>query len=171
MGHSAERRTAGHRGGSRIRCVPHDRSEHPYQQNLAGRKIAVVILGKGRWRLIKNRLPAIAAAVAAATPGSFARLRFRSIESGGIGRAGIASAPHEGVAALRCPHRGREDGPSTDALEHFARATRMRLRIAFERQVHSRTPEPLAPKKTGRHSKLAAVGECSGCLTRSAKQR
>lgn len=43
-----------------------------HQQNLSGRKIAIVVLGKGRWRLIKNRLPAIAAAVAAVTPGSFA---------------------------------------------------------------------------------------------------
>lgn len=41
-----------------------------YQQNLTNRKIAILILGKGRWRLIKNRLPEIAAAVAAATPGS-----------------------------------------------------------------------------------------------------
>ena len=30
-----------------------------HQQNLTGRKIAIVVLGKGRWRLIKNRLPAI----------------------------------------------------------------------------------------------------------------
>ena len=43
-----------------------------YQQNLTGRKIAIVVLGKGRWRLIKPRLPAITAAVAAATDGSFA---------------------------------------------------------------------------------------------------
>jgi hypothetical protein len=41
-----------------------------YQQNLTGRKIAIVVLGKGRWRLIKNRLPEIATAVAAADPGS-----------------------------------------------------------------------------------------------------
>jgi predicted nuclease of predicted toxin-antitoxin system len=42
-----------------------------YQQSLTGRKIAIVVLGKGRWRLIRKRLPAIAAAVAATTPGSF----------------------------------------------------------------------------------------------------
>jgi hypothetical protein len=42
-----------------------------HQQNLAGRHVAVVALGKARWRLIQNRLPEIAAAVAAATPGSF----------------------------------------------------------------------------------------------------
>jgi len=41
-----------------------------YQQNLTNRKIAIVVLGKGRWRLIKDRLQEIAAAVAAAMPGS-----------------------------------------------------------------------------------------------------
>jgi hypothetical protein len=30
-----------------------------YQQNLTGRKIAIVVLGKGRWRLIRNRLAAV----------------------------------------------------------------------------------------------------------------
>jgi predicted nuclease of predicted toxin-antitoxin system len=47
-----------------------------YQQNLVGRKIAIVVLDKGRWRLIKNRLPAIAVAVASATPGSFAEIEI-----------------------------------------------------------------------------------------------
>src|SRR5215510_10221242 len=42
-----------------------------YQQNLTGRKIAIVVLAKGRWRLIRRRLTEIAAAVARATPGSF----------------------------------------------------------------------------------------------------
>lgn len=42
-----------------------------YQQNLTGRKIAIVVLGVGRWRLIEPRLAAIAAAVAAAAPGTF----------------------------------------------------------------------------------------------------
>jgi hypothetical protein len=43
----------------------------PFQQRLRDRRIAVVVLSKGRWRLIRQRLPAIAAAVAAAAPGSF----------------------------------------------------------------------------------------------------
>jgi hypothetical protein len=43
----------------------------PYQQNLSQRKIAVVVLGKARWRLIRPKLAEIAAAVNAATPGSF----------------------------------------------------------------------------------------------------
>ena len=47
-----------------------------YQQNLTGRRIAIVVLGKGRWRLIKNRLPAVAAAVAAVTPGSFVEVEI-----------------------------------------------------------------------------------------------
>jgi hypothetical protein len=38
-----------------------------YQQNLAGRKIAIIVL-------VKNRLPTIGAAVAAAAPGSFAEI-------------------------------------------------------------------------------------------------
>ncbi len=47
-----------------------------YQQNLTGRKMAIVVLGKGRWRLIRKRLPAIAAAVAAAMPGSFTEVEI-----------------------------------------------------------------------------------------------
>ncbi len=47
-----------------------------YQQNLTGRQIAVVVLSKGRWRLIKEHLPAIAAAVAVATPGSFTEVEI-----------------------------------------------------------------------------------------------
>ena len=42
-----------------------------YQQNLAKRKIAIVVLGKGRWRLIKPVVGRGAAAVNAATPGSY----------------------------------------------------------------------------------------------------
>lgn len=40
-----------------------------HQQNLTRRKIAVVGLGKARWKLIKERLAGVAAAVAAAKPG------------------------------------------------------------------------------------------------------
>ena len=47
-----------------------------YQQNLTGRNIAVVVLGKGRWRLIRARLAEIAAAVSAATPGSFTEVEI-----------------------------------------------------------------------------------------------
>ncbi len=45
-----------------------------HQQNLAGRTIAIVVLSKGRWRLIKMRLPEILAAVSAAAPGSFSEV-------------------------------------------------------------------------------------------------
>ena len=43
-----------------------------YQQNLAGRKIAIVVLGQGRWSLIKPHVAKVVAAVQAATPGNFA---------------------------------------------------------------------------------------------------
>ena len=42
-----------------------------YQQNLSGRKIGIVVLGKGRWRLIRLRMAEIVAAVDAAAPGSY----------------------------------------------------------------------------------------------------
>ncbi len=47
-----------------------------YQQNLINRKIAIVVLGKARWTLIRARLSAIAAAVNAAAPGSFAEVEI-----------------------------------------------------------------------------------------------
>jgi hypothetical protein len=42
-----------------------------YQQSLAGRKIAVVVLGQGRWSVIKRCVPEIVAAVNTAALGSF----------------------------------------------------------------------------------------------------
>jgi hypothetical protein len=42
-----------------------------YQQNLRNRKIAIVVLSRARWRLIRPRLADILATVNAATPGSF----------------------------------------------------------------------------------------------------
>lgn len=51
-----------------------------YQQNLTGRQIALVVLSKAQWPYVKNHLPEIAAAVNAATPGSYAEVVIR--ESG-----------------------------------------------------------------------------------------
>jgi hypothetical protein len=47
-----------------------------HQQNLTGRKIALVVLSQGRWRLVRQRLEAIAAAVDAATPGSYTEVEL-----------------------------------------------------------------------------------------------
>ena len=47
-----------------------------HQQNLTGRRIAVVVLSKGRWNLIRSQLPEIAATVERATPGSFAEVEI-----------------------------------------------------------------------------------------------
>ena len=47
-----------------------------YQQNLTHRKLAIVVLSKGRWRLIKERLPEIAAAVAVASPGTVTEVQI-----------------------------------------------------------------------------------------------
>ena len=45
-----------------------------YQQNLKGRRIAIVVLGQGRWSLIRHHVAEVVAAVNAASPGSFAEV-------------------------------------------------------------------------------------------------
>lgn len=47
-----------------------------YQQNLTGRKIAVVVLGQARWRLIRPMIPQIVAALHAARPGTFTEVEI-----------------------------------------------------------------------------------------------
>jgi len=47
-----------------------------YQQNLATRKIAIVVLGKGRWTLILPQVAKVVAAIDNATPGSFAEVEI-----------------------------------------------------------------------------------------------
>ncbi|MFZ0960369.1 MAG: hypothetical protein WAO35_05650 [Terriglobia bacterium] len=45
-----------------------------YQQNLRGRKIAMVVLGNSTWRVVRLHLDRIAQAVAEATPGGYAEV-------------------------------------------------------------------------------------------------
>jgi hypothetical protein len=42
-----------------------------YQQNLAGRKLALVVLGSNIWPIVREHAATIAAKVDAATPGSY----------------------------------------------------------------------------------------------------
>jgi hypothetical protein len=58
-----------------------------YQQNLAGRTIAVVALGKGRWTLIKPHVSKVVDTVNGATPGSYVEVEYQKISySRGTGR-------------------------------------------------------------------------------------
>lgn len=50
------------------------------QQNLTGRRIAIVALGKTRWSLIQPEANRIAAAVNAATPGGYTLVEISSEE-------------------------------------------------------------------------------------------
>ena len=45
-----------------------------YQQNLAGRKTAIVVLGNSTWRIVRLYLDRIALVIADATPGSYAEV-------------------------------------------------------------------------------------------------
>jgi hypothetical protein len=47
-----------------------------YQQNLAGRKIALVVLGNQQWPVVRLHLDRIAAVVNACTPGSYAEVEI-----------------------------------------------------------------------------------------------
>jgi hypothetical protein len=47
-----------------------------YQQNLAERKISIVVLGQSPWWLVRQHLEAIVDAVNAATPGSYAEVEI-----------------------------------------------------------------------------------------------
>jgi hypothetical protein len=45
-----------------------------FQQNLVGRKIAVVVLGQQQWPRLRPHIQRVIEAVNAATPGSFAEV-------------------------------------------------------------------------------------------------
>jgi hypothetical protein len=47
-----------------------------YQQNLADRKISIVVLGQSPWALVRQHLDAIVAAVNATSPGSFTEVKI-----------------------------------------------------------------------------------------------
>lgn len=42
-----------------------------YQQNLTGRKLAIVVLGTNNWNVLKTNAPPVKEALDRATPGSF----------------------------------------------------------------------------------------------------
>jgi hypothetical protein len=47
-----------------------------YQQNLTGRKLAIVVLSTPQWPVVRLPIPEIVAAIDAATPGTFIELNF-----------------------------------------------------------------------------------------------
>jgi len=47
-----------------------------YQQNLAGRKIAIVVLGQQQWPRLRPHIQSVIEAVNAAEPGSYAEVEI-----------------------------------------------------------------------------------------------
>jgi hypothetical protein len=47
-----------------------------YQQNLTGRKIAIIVIGNAQWRVLRNYVGRVALAVSAAKPGSYAEVEI-----------------------------------------------------------------------------------------------
>ena len=54
-----------------------------HEQNLSGRRLALVVLSSVEWRILKNHLPRIIAAIDNAVPGS-----FQVVECGAFNRKG-----------------------------------------------------------------------------------
>src|SRR5580693_2679106 len=52
-----------------------------YQQNLAGRKIAILVLGQQQWPQLRPHIQRVVEAVNASTPGSYAEVDIPSGES------------------------------------------------------------------------------------------
>ena len=49
-----------------------------YQQNLTGRRLAIVVLGNSRWRLVRRAIADIAAAISASAPGDLREVEIPS---------------------------------------------------------------------------------------------
>jgi hypothetical protein len=47
-----------------------------HQQNLAGRRIAIVVIGNAQWRVLRNYAGRVVSEVDAATPGSYAEVEI-----------------------------------------------------------------------------------------------
>lgn len=47
-----------------------------YQQNLVGRRIAIIVLGQQQWPLLRPHIHHVVRAIDAATPGSFAEVEI-----------------------------------------------------------------------------------------------
>jgi hypothetical protein len=47
-----------------------------YQQNLAGRRLAILVLPTTDWRRIRNQVETVATGIAALTPGAYLELSF-----------------------------------------------------------------------------------------------
>jgi hypothetical protein len=47
-----------------------------YQQNLTGRRIAIVVVGNPTWRVLRKYMTRVASAVDAATPGSYVEVEI-----------------------------------------------------------------------------------------------
>ncbi len=62
-----------------------------YQQNLQGRRLALIILSTNNWMVIEGKIELIVAAVLATKPGSFQLLDLASLPDGRTVRRAVTS--------------------------------------------------------------------------------
>src|ERR1017187_10322767 len=82
VGHAGKWRSVGCSRGGRIRSPRHDGQESQLSTESSGRKIAIVVLGKGRWRLIRPRVPQVLALSTKPVPAVLSKLKSRSTNRG-----------------------------------------------------------------------------------------
>ena len=103
------------RGKAGIRCRwSPTRSSSPFRNSIAhrqnpeGRKIAIVVLSRNRWRLVQRMVPKIVAAVNAATPASYTLIDAPVRWEAAMNTALAAIAPRQD-----CPFRSRSQERAT----------------------------------------------------------
>jgi hypothetical protein len=74
MGYADQRRVAGRSGRAGFDVLLTADKNIRYQQNLTGRRIALVVLSTPQWPLVRLHMERIATAVNATTPGSYAEV-------------------------------------------------------------------------------------------------
>jgi hypothetical protein len=76
MGHAFQRRLANRSGAAGFDVFLTADKNIQYQQKLAGRRLAVVVLSTPQWPLLRLHTARIVAALNTATPGSYAEVQI-----------------------------------------------------------------------------------------------
>jgi hypothetical protein len=116
-----------------------------YQQNLSARELAIVVLGQGRWSLIKIQVTKVVAAVNRAIPGSYT----------------LVEIPFEWLAVRRADWSRRRNPPS--GLDSGGLRLRLQPVYRTTRGHKSEAPTPAARSAQPIASATSAAGRrCAG---------
>jgi hypothetical protein len=81
-----------------------------YEQNLTGRRVAIVVLSPIDWHILKNHLPLIIAAIDSALPGA-----LQSVDCGSFTRKKYHTLTFSQSVSFETLHRAADRAESADA--------------------------------------------------------